>query len=106
MAKITIKGKSYFSSKVNLGKKKDALKLISKYEEMEKERELSIHEQIEAMEEIADFIEGCFISESVTADAIFEICYELEDLQKLLGDVLGGQQDPKQQMRQQQHKKR
>ncbi len=106
MAKITIKGKSYFSSKVNLGVKKDALKLIAKYEEMEKESELSLHEQVEAMEEIADFTASCFNSDEVTADVLFETFDELSQLQNLLGDILGGQQDPKPQMKQQQHRKR
>ena len=106
MAKIVIKGKSYYSKKINLGVKKDAYKLIAKYEEMEKEGELSLHTQVEAMEEMAAFTASCFQNEAVTEDAVFNSCNELEDLQNLLSDVLGGQQDPKPQTKQQQYKKR
>ncbi|EUJ34275.1 phage tail assembly chaperone G [Brochothrix campestris] len=106
MAKIIINKKAYFSETIRLSKKREILKMIAKFEQLEEEGNFSTLEQIDAFDEMAETVAGCYKNENVTADAIFDNYNDFEDIQKLLGDIMGGQQDPKPQTKRQQHKKR
>ena len=106
MAKIIINKKAYFSETIRLSKKREILKMNAKFEDLEKEGNFGLSAQIDALDETAEMIASCYKNENVTADAIFDNYNDFEDMQKLLGDIMGGQQDPKSQTKQQQYKKR